>query len=223
MWKSVKHKSSFDEYCKNFGPLYSRDLWMHGIYKSQGSRSSYSGRARWTHRRWTRLHFRMRWQRQYDGTKYEIREHLTFQTSCFQRLQLQRAALESCHKGWGTSVIVGVAAAGQEISTRPFQLVTGRVWKGTAFGGWKSKESVPKLVVAYQEKKLMLDEFVTHNMPFDKINEAFTLLHSGDWWDSSGGARDCCHANFTFLSYSFSLRAVLRFWIVPGYVSNNCH
>lgn len=93
----------------------------------------------------------------------------------------QRAALESCHKGWGTSVIVGVAAAGQEISTRPFQLVTGRVWKGTAFGGWKSKESVPKLVKEYQTKKLMLDEFITHNLSIDKINEGFDLLHSGNW------------------------------------------
>lgn len=89
--------------------------------------------------------------------------------------------MESCHKGWGTSVIVGVAPSGQEISTRPFQLVTGRVWKGTAFGGWKSKESVPKLVKDYQEKKLILDEFITHNLPLDKINEGFKLLHSGDW------------------------------------------
>lgn len=77
-------------------------------------------------------------------------------------------------------MIVGVAAAGQEISTRPFQLVTGRVWKGTAFGGWKSKESVPKLVEDYRNKKLILDEFVTHEMPFDKINQGFELLHSGD-------------------------------------------
>lgn len=93
----------------------------------------------------------------------------------------QRAALESCHKGWGTSVIIGVAAAGQEISTRPFQLVTGRVWKGTAFGGWKSKESVPKLVEEYLSKELILDEFITHTFPFEKINEGFDLLHSGNW------------------------------------------
>lgn len=89
--------------------------------------------------------------------------------------------MESCHKGWGTSVIVGVAAAGTEISTRPFQLVTGRVWKGTAFGGWKSKQSVPKLVEDYQKKKLILDEFITHELPFEQINEGFHLLHSGDW------------------------------------------
>lgn len=93
----------------------------------------------------------------------------------------QRAALESCHKGWGTSVIIGVAAAGQEISTRPFQLVTGRVWKGTAFGGWKSKESVPKLVEQYLSKELILDEFVTHTFPFEQINEGIALLHSGNW------------------------------------------
>lgn len=94
----------------------------------------------------------------------------------------QRAALESCHKGWGTSVIIGVAAAGQEISTRPFQLVTGRVWKGCAFGGWKSKQSIPKLVDEYLSKELLLDEFVTHHFSFEKINEGFDLLHSGNWW-----------------------------------------
>ncbi|XP_043273695.1 alcohol dehydrogenase class-3 [Venturia canescens] len=105
---------------------------------------------------------------------------LDYTFECVGNVNTMRAALESCHKGWGTSVIVGVAAAGQEISTRPFQLVTGRVWKGTAFGGWKSKESVPKLVKAYQNKELMLDEFVTHNMPFDKINDGFELLHSGN-------------------------------------------
>lgn len=105
---------------------------------------------------------------------------LDYTFECVGNVQTMRAALESCHKGWGTSVIVGVAAAGQEISTRPFQLVTGRVWKGTAFGGWKSKESVPKLVKDYQSKKLLLDEFITHDMPFNKINEGFDLLHSGN-------------------------------------------
>ncbi|PRD25292.1 UNVERIFIED_CONTAM: Alcohol dehydrogenase class-3 [Trichonephila clavipes] len=89
------------------------------------------------------------------------------------------AALESCHKGWGQSVIIGVAGSGQEISTRPFQLVTGRVWKGSAFGGWKSRDSVPKLVDQYMNGKLMIDEFVTHEFPFQEINEAFHLLHSG--------------------------------------------
>ncbi|XP_046830988.1 alcohol dehydrogenase class-3 [Vespa crabro] len=98
---------------------------------------------------------------------------------CVGNVQTMRAALESCHKGWGMSVIIGVAPAGEEISTRPFQLVTGRVWKGTAFGDWKSKESVPKLVDEYMSKKLLIDEFITHNLPFEKINEAFDLMHSG--------------------------------------------
>ncbi|KAK0077765.1 hypothetical protein PV326_009841, partial [Microctonus aethiopoides] len=104
---------------------------------------------------------------------------LDYTFECVGNVETMRAALESCHKGWGTSIIVGVAAAGKEISTRPFQLVTGRVWKGSAFGGWKSKDSVPMLVDEYQKKKLMLDEFVTHEMPFEKINEGFELLHSG--------------------------------------------
>lgn len=76
-------------------------------------------------------------------------------------------------------MIVGVAPAGAEISTRPFQLVTGRTWKGTAFGGWKSVESVPKLVNAYVKKDLLIDEFITHNYPLDKINEAFHVMHEG--------------------------------------------
>jgi S-(hydroxymethyl)glutathione dehydrogenase/alcohol dehydrogenase len=77
------------------------------------------------------------------------------------------------------SVIIGVAGAGQEISTRPFQLVTGRVWKGTAFGGFKSVESVPKLVERYLDKKFKIDEFITHNVPLEEINEAFHLMHEG--------------------------------------------
>ncbi|KAI1238525.1 hypothetical protein IHE44_0013259, partial [Lamprotornis superbus] len=98
---------------------------------------------------------------------------------CIGNVGVMRAALEACHKGWGVSVIVGVAASGQEISTRPFQLVTGRTWKGTAFGGWKSVDNVPKLVTEYMSKKIKVDEFVTHTLPFDKINEAFELMHSG--------------------------------------------
>uniref|UniRef100_H9GL12 S-(hydroxymethyl)glutathione dehydrogenase n=1 Tax=Anolis carolinensis TaxID=28377 RepID=H9GL12_ANOCA len=98
---------------------------------------------------------------------------------CIGNVHVMRAALEACHKGWGVSVIVGVAAAGQEIATRPFQLVTGRTWKGTAFGGWKSVESVPKLVAEYMSKKMKVDEFVTQNLPFEKINEAFELMHAG--------------------------------------------
>ncbi|XP_055904767.1 alcohol dehydrogenase class-3 [Eupeodes corollae] len=98
---------------------------------------------------------------------------------CIGNINTMRAALESTHKGWGVSVIIGVAASGQEISTRPFQLVVGRTWKGTAFGGWKSVESVPKLVDEYLEKKLMIDEFVTHNMELNDINKAFELMHEG--------------------------------------------
>lgn len=104
---------------------------------------------------------------------------LDYTFECIGNVKTMRAALEACHKGWGVSVIIGVAAAGQEISTRPFQLVTGRTWKGTAFGGWKSKESIPELVLKYLDKNLMLDEFITHKLPFESINEGFELLHSG--------------------------------------------
>ncbi|XP_059821427.1 alcohol dehydrogenase class-3 [Hypanus sabinus] len=98
---------------------------------------------------------------------------------CIGNVVTMRAALEACHKGWGTSVIIGVASAGQEIATRPFQLVTGRVWKGTAFGGWKSVESIPKLVKEYLDKKIKVDEFVTSTLPFKQINESFELMRSG--------------------------------------------
>lgn len=98
---------------------------------------------------------------------------------CIGNVTTMRQALESAHKGWGVSVIIGVAGAGQEISTRPFQLVTGRVWKGTAFGGYKSVESVPKLVDRYMKGSFKIDEFITHNMPLKEINEAFHLMHEG--------------------------------------------
>ncbi|XP_054741687.1 alcohol dehydrogenase class-3 [Anastrepha obliqua] len=98
---------------------------------------------------------------------------------CIGNVNTMRAALEATHKGWGTSVIIGVAAAGQEISTRPFQLVVGRTWKGTAFGGWKSVSDVPKLVQEYLSKELMVDEFITHTMGLEAINEAFDLMHAG--------------------------------------------
>ncbi|UYV65512.1 hypothetical protein LAZ67_3004554 [Cordylochernes scorpioides] len=94
-------------------------------------------------------------------------------------VRTSRAALESCHKGWGVSTIIGVAGAGQEISTRPFQLVTGRVWKGSAFGGWKSRTSVPDLVERYMAGKLMVDEFVSHTVGLDQINQAFDNLTDG--------------------------------------------
>jgi S-(hydroxymethyl)glutathione dehydrogenase/alcohol dehydrogenase len=98
---------------------------------------------------------------------------------CIGNVKVMRAALEACHKGWGVSVVVGVAGSGEEIATRPFQLVTGRTWKGTAFGGWKSVESIPKLVSEYMSKKIKVDEFVTGNLSFSQINEAFELMHSG--------------------------------------------
>jgi len=90
-----------------------------------------------------------------------------------------KLALESTHKGWGTSVIIGVAAAGQEIHARPFLLVTGRVWKGTAFGGVKGRSQLPGMVEKYLEGKLKVDEFVSFTLPLAEINEAFHLLHEG--------------------------------------------
>jgi len=98
---------------------------------------------------------------------------------CTGNVKVMRDALECAHRGWGTSVVVGVAAAGQEIATRPFQLITGRTWKGTAFGGWKSKPQVPELVDRYMDKELKIDEYITHTLPFSKINEGFELLHAG--------------------------------------------
>lgn len=94
-------------------------------------------------------------------------------------VNLMRSALECCHKGWGESIIVGVAAAGQEISTRPFQLVTGRVWKGSAFGGVKGRTELPSYVDRYMKKEIKVDEFITHVLPFKDINKAFDLLHEG--------------------------------------------
>merc|ERR1719414_2240262 len=105
---------------------------------------------------------------------------LDYTFECVGNVHTMRAALESCHKGWGVSTIIGVAAAGQEISTRPFQLVTGRKWQGTAFGGYKSVESVPKLVEDYLSGKMMVDEFITHNKGLEDINVAFDLMHSGE-------------------------------------------
>jgi len=98
---------------------------------------------------------------------------------CVGNVQLMRQALECCHKGWGVSVIIGVAGAGQEISTRPFQLVTGRVWKGTAFGGAKGRTDVPKIVDWYMDKKINIDDLITHTLPLERINEGFDLMHAG--------------------------------------------
>ena len=98
---------------------------------------------------------------------------------CIGNTDTMRQALECCHRGWGTSVIIGVAAAGREISTRPFQLVTGRVWKGTAFGGARGRTDVPRIVDWYMEKKIAIDELITHTLPLENINDAFDLMAAG--------------------------------------------
>jgi len=98
---------------------------------------------------------------------------------CTGNTTVMRQALECCHKGWGESIIIGVAAAGQEISTRPFQLVTGRVWRGTAFGGARGRTEVPKIVDWYMDGKIEIDPMITHVMPLEQINEAFDLMHHG--------------------------------------------
>ncbi len=99
---------------------------------------------------------------------------------CVGNVQVMRQALECCHKGWGTSVIIGVAGAGQEISTRPSQLVTGRTWKGSAFGGAKGRRDVPKIVDWYMDGKINIDDLITHVMPVARINDAFDLMHHGE-------------------------------------------
>jgi S-(hydroxymethyl)glutathione dehydrogenase/alcohol dehydrogenase len=99
---------------------------------------------------------------------------------CIGNTKVMRQALECCHKGWGTSVIIGVAAAGAEISTRPFQLVTGRNWRGSAFGGARGRTDVPKIVDWYMEGKIDIDSLITHTMPLDRINDAFDLMHRGE-------------------------------------------
>ncbi len=98
---------------------------------------------------------------------------------CIGNTQVMRSALECCHKGWGESVIIGVAGAGQEISTRPFQLVTGRVWRGSAFGGVKGRSELPDYVERYLQGEFRLDDFITHTMRLESINEAFDLMHQG--------------------------------------------
>jgi S-(hydroxymethyl)glutathione dehydrogenase/alcohol dehydrogenase len=94
-------------------------------------------------------------------------------------VKLMRAALECCHKGWGESTIIGVAGAGQEICTRPFQLVTGRVWRGSAFGGVKGRSQLPGMVEQYMNGKIKVDEMITHTMGLEDINRAFDLMHDG--------------------------------------------
>ena len=99
---------------------------------------------------------------------------------CIGNTQVMRQALECCHRGWGQSIIIGVAAAGQEIATRPFQLVTGRVWRGTAFGGARGRTDVPKIVDWYMERKINIDDLITHTLPLERINEGFELMTRGE-------------------------------------------
>jgi len=120
----------------------------------------------------------------YDDPIQDVIVELTgggvdFSFECVGNTSLMRSALECCHKGWGESVIVGVAGAGQEISTRPFQLVTGRVWRGTAFGGCKGRSQLPGMVDQYMDGDIKIDEFITYTMPLEDINRAFDLMHEG--------------------------------------------
>ncbi|NWN90385.1 S-(hydroxymethyl)glutathione dehydrogenase/class III alcohol dehydrogenase [Marinobacter adhaerens] len=120
----------------------------------------------------------------YDKPIQEVITELTdggvdYSFECIGNVDVMRSALECCHKGWGESVIIGVAGAGQEISTRPFQLVTGRVWKGSAFGGVKGRTELPGLVERYMQGEFRLDDFITHTMGLDDINHAFDLMHEG--------------------------------------------
>ncbi|MGO4727876.1 zinc-binding dehydrogenase, partial [Inquilinus sp. 2KB_23] len=98
---------------------------------------------------------------------------------CTGNTKVMRAALEASHRGWGQSIVIGVAGAGQEISTRPFQLVTGRVWKGSAFGGARGRTDVPKIVDWYMSGKIEIDAMITHKLPLERINEGFDLMHEG--------------------------------------------
>ncbi|MBS4705908.1 S-(hydroxymethyl)glutathione dehydrogenase/class III alcohol dehydrogenase [Aeromonas veronii] len=120
----------------------------------------------------------------YDKPIQEVIVELTdggvdFSFECIGNVKVMRAALECCHKGWGESVIIGVAGAGQEISTRPFQLVTGRVWRGSAFGGVRGRSELPSYVQRYMQGEFRLNDFITHTMGLEQINEAFELMHQG--------------------------------------------
>lgn len=120
----------------------------------------------------------------YDQAIQDVIVELTdggvdYSFECIGNVNVMRSALECCHKGWGESVVIGVAGAGQEISTRPFQLVTGRVWRGSAFGGVKGRTELPEYVERYMAGEFKLDVFITHTMGLDKVNEAFDLMHEG--------------------------------------------
>ncbi|WP_371196274.1 S-(hydroxymethyl)glutathione dehydrogenase/class III alcohol dehydrogenase [Glaciecola sp. SC05] len=121
----------------------------------------------------------------YEQPIHELIVELTdggvdYSFECIGNVNVMRSALECCHKGWGESVIIGVAGAGQEISTRPFQLVTGRVWRGSAFGGVKGRSELPDYVERYLAGEFKLDDFITHTMALDRINDAFELMHKGE-------------------------------------------
>lgn len=123
--------------------------------------------------------------RNYDAPIQDVIVELTdggvdYSFECIGKTDVMRSALECCHKGWGESVIIGVAGAGQEISTRPFQLVTGRVWRGTAFGGVKGRSQLPGYVEQYLKGEIKVDEMVTHTMGLEDINKAFDLMHEGE-------------------------------------------
>ena len=120
----------------------------------------------------------------YDKPIQEVIVEMTdggvdFSFECIGNVNVMRSALECCHKGWGESVIIGVAGAGQEISTRPFQLVTGRVWRGSAFGGVKGRSELPEIVERYLNNEFALNDFITHTMALENINDAFELMHAG--------------------------------------------
>src|SRR5471032_1196053 len=122
--------------------------------------------------------------REYDRPLQQVIVDLTdggvdYSFECIGNVNVMRSALECCHKGWGESVIIGVAGAGEEISTRPFQLVTGRVWRGSAFGGVKGRSQLPGIVQRYLDGEFALNDFITHTMPLEQINEAFDLMHEG--------------------------------------------
>jgi S-(hydroxymethyl)glutathione dehydrogenase/alcohol dehydrogenase len=123
-----------------------------------------------------------------NEVKHDLVAHLVeltgggadYSFECIGNTQVMRQALECCHRGWGQSIIIGVAAAGQEISTRPFQLVTGRVWKGSAFGGARGRTDVPRIVDWYMDRKINIDDLITHVLPLERINEGFELMRRGE-------------------------------------------
>ncbi len=120
-----------------------------------------------------------------DGDLVPYLVHLTrggadYSFECIGNVEVMRQALECCHKGWGTSVIIGVAGAGEEIATRPFQLVTGRNWRGSAFGGARGRTDVPKIVEWYMDGRINIDDLITHTLPLEKINDGFDLMHAGE-------------------------------------------